>query len=76
MNEAKEAKLHMLPYIAGFFITIPTEQSDAVCEKLHEDNIFAVPLAAGIRIAVCAVTVEKITGMAGKIAKAIAAVKK
>jgi len=76
MNEAKQVNLHMLPYIAGFFLTIPTKQPDAVCEKLHDDNIFAVPLAKGIRIAVCAVTVEKITGMAGKIAKAIAAIEK
>ena len=75
MDEAKKVNLHMLPYIAGFFLSIPTDQPDAVCEKLHEDNIFAVPLAKGIRIAVCAVTVGKITGMAGKIAKAIGAVK-
>lgn len=76
MEEAREANLHMLPYIAGFFLTIPTDQPDAVCEKLHDDHIFAVPLAKGIRIAVCAVTVGKITGMAAKIAKAIQAVKK
>lgn len=76
MREAKEANLGMLPYIAGFFLTIPTEQPEAVCEKLHGDHIFAVPLAKGIRIAVCAVTVGKITGMAGKIAKAIAATEK
>jgi len=71
MREAKEANLAMLPYIAGFFLTIPTENPDAVCTKLHDDNIFAVPLAKGIRIAVCALTTTKITGVAAKIAKAI-----
>lgn len=71
MSEAQEAGLHMLPYIAGFFLTIPAQDPNAVCEKLHDDNIFAVPLANGIRIAVCAVTSTKITGMAAKIAKAI-----
>jgi aromatic-amino-acid transaminase len=76
MQEAKEANLHMLPYIAGFFITVPAENPEAVCEKLHEDNIFAVPLAKGIRIAVCAVSSTKITGMAAKIAKAILSVSK
>ena len=76
MAEAKKANLHMLPYIAGFFLSIPTSDPDAVCKKLHDDNIFAVPLAKGIRIAVCAVTVGKITGMAQKIANAIAAVEK
>ena len=74
MSEAQEVGLHILPYIAGFFITIPAKDSAAVCEKLHEDNVFAVPLANGIRIAVCAVTSAKITGMAGKIAKAMRAV--
>lgn len=74
MSEAQEVGLHMLPYIAGFFITIPAKNPDAVCEKLHDDNIFAVPLAKGIRIAVCAVTAAKITGMAAKIAKAMQAV--
>lgn len=74
MSEAQEVGLHMLPYIAGFFITIPANKPDAVCEKLHDDNIFAVPLANGIRIAVCAVTSAKITGMAAKIANAMQAV--
>lgn len=76
MREAKEANLHMLPYIAGFFLTIPAKEPDAVCEKLHEDHIFAVPLAKGVRIAVCAVPSAKITGMAGKVAQALAAVDK
>lgn len=74
MSEAKEANLKMLPYIAGFFLSIPADNPDAVCEKLHEDHIFAVPLAKGIRIAVCAVSSEKIKGMAAKIAKAMQAV--
>ena len=76
MSEAQQVGLHMLPYIAGFFITIPSNNPDAVCEKLHEDNIFAVPIANGIRIAVCAVTLAKITGMAAKIANAMKAVEK
>ncbi|MCE5285734.1 MAG: aminotransferase class I/II-fold pyridoxal phosphate-dependent enzyme [Pelosinus sp.] len=76
MREAEEAKLRMLPYRAGFFLSIPTSDSEAVCNLLHEDNIFAVPLAKGVRIAVCAVTKQKITGMASKVAKAVAAIEK
>ncbi|WP_425057790.1 Aromatic-amino-acid aminotransferase [Sporomusa carbonis] len=74
MREAKTANLNMLPYIAGFFLTIPSKNPDAVCNKLHDDNIFAVPLAKGVRIAVCAVPSAKITGMAAKVAQAMAAV--
>ncbi|SDE18709.1 pyridoxal phosphate-dependent aminotransferase [Sporomusa acidovorans] len=76
VREAKAANLHMLPYIAGFFLTVPAKDPDAVCNKLHEDHIFAVPLGKGIRIAVCAVPSFKITGMAAKMAQAMAEVEK
>jgi len=71
MSEAQTVKLHMLPYVAGFFITVPAKNPEAVCEKLHDDNIFAVPVANGIRIAVCAVTSVKMVGLATKIAHAM-----
>lgn len=73
-DEAKIAKLDMLPYIGGFFASVPTKNPEAACDKLHDDNIFAVPLNKGIRIAVCAVPAVKVKGMADKVAKAIAAV--
>lgn len=73
-TEAKQAGLTILPFIAGYFLTIPANNPGAVCDKLQEDLIFAVPLAKGVRIAVCAVPTTKITGMAAKVAKAIAAV--
>lgn len=73
-QEAKAANLKMLPFIAGYFLTIPAKNPQAVCNKLHDDLIFAVPLGKGVRIAVCAVPASKIRGMAGKVAAAIAAV--
>ena len=73
-KEAKECGLPMLPYVAGFFLSIPAKNPDAICDKLHEDNIFAVPLAAGVRIAVCAVPLKKIAGMAAKVNAAMQAV--
>ena len=69
--EAKECGLKMLPYVAGFFLSIPAKNPDAICDKLHDDNIFAVPLAAGVRVAVCAVPVRKMKGMAAKIKAAM-----
>ena len=65
-----------LPYIAGFFLSIPDTDPEAVCNKLHDDNIFAVPLKAGIRIALCAVPLKKIGSMAAKIKAAQDAVHK
>lgn len=73
-TEAKQANLKMLPFIAGYFLSIPAKNPDAICNKLHDDLIFAVPLGKGVRIAVCAVPTQKISGMAAKIASAMAAV--
>ncbi|MCD8175377.1 MAG: aminotransferase class I/II-fold pyridoxal phosphate-dependent enzyme [Phascolarctobacterium sp.] len=75
-KEAKACALPMLPYMAGFFLSIPAVDSDAVCNKLHENNIFSVPLVAGVRVAVCAVPLKKIGGMAEKINNAMKAVVK
>ena len=74
-KEAAAANLIMLPYSAGYFLSVPSTNPDAVVAKLNEDNVFAVGLAKGIRIAVCAVPTEKIKGMAGKLKKAMDAVK-
>ena len=68
--EAKSAGLKFMPYTAGFFITIPAENPVAVSNVLRQSNIFVVPMAKGLRIAVCAVPVNKIRGLAGKVAEA------
>jgi aromatic-amino-acid transaminase len=74
VKEAKEAGLRMLPYTAGFFISLPSSDPDAVCNKLHESNVYAVPLGKGVRLAVCAVAQEKMRGLAAKVKKAFEAV--
>lgn len=75
-REAKEVGLNILPYIAGFFISIKSSNPDAVCEELKKDLVFAVPLAKGVRIAVCAVPEEQMPGLAAKVKKAFDAVEK
>lgn len=75
-QEAKEVGLDMLPYIAGFFLSMESKNSDAICEKLQEDNVYAVPLAKGVRIAVCSVTKEKMKGLATKVKKAFDTIEK
>ncbi len=71
MEEAKACDLNALPYKAGFFLSIPSTNSAAVCDALHEDLIYAVPLKAGVRIAACAVSATKMHGIAAKIKKAL-----
>ena len=68
IKEAKECNLEILPYVSGFFLTIPTGEYTPKVEKLLEENhIYTVVLKEGIRIAVCSVTKKKITGLAKRI---------
>jgi aromatic-amino-acid transaminase len=71
VTEAKTAGLKFLPYTAGFFITIPKDDPIAASNILRQSNIFVVPMAKGLRIAVCAVPVNKIRGLAAKVAEAV-----
>lgn len=70
LDEAKSVGLEVCPYNSGFFITVPSTKPNEVALKLQDDNIFIVPLARGLRIAVCAIPAEKLTGMAAKIKEA------
>ena len=69
--EAKAAKLEFLPYKAGFFISVPTADPVAASNILRQSNIFVVPMANGLRIAVCAVPINKMRGLAAKVADAV-----
>lgn len=55
VNAAKEAGLEILPYIDGFFVTMPYKNPKALQDKLVEYNIYTVSLARGVRFAICAV---------------------
>lgn len=71
VTEAKDCGLRVVPYKGGFFIAIPAENPAQVCEKLHDDLIFAVPLKLGIRVAACSTSAEKMHGVAEKILRAM-----
>ena len=68
---AAEAGLATCPFNAGFFITIPCENDDAVNEELQKHNIFAIAIGGGIRIAISAISEEKCRMIPEKIAAAI-----
>ena len=71
VKEAKEARVKIVPYISGFFITIPVEGAQKVCDLLEKENIFLVPMKKGIRLAVCSISKAKMKGLAAKVASAI-----
>lgn len=71
VKEAKEARVKIVPYISGFFITIPVEGAQKVCDLLEKENIFLVPMKKGIRLAVCSISKAKMKGLAAKVASAV-----
>ena len=71
VTEAKACGLKVVPYKGGFFIAVPAENPAAVCKKLHDELIFAVPLKLGIRVAACSTSFEKMHGVAEKILRAM-----
>ena len=75
VQEANSCGLKIVPYKGGFFIAVPAENPAAVCEKLHDDLIFAVPLKLGVRVAACSMPSEKIHGVAEKMKFAIDSLK-
>ena len=56
---AEECGLEIVPYDAGFFISIPCDNPDEVSHKLEEEDVFLVPLAKGIRVAVASLPEDK-----------------
>ena len=65
--EGKEIGLPMLPYMGGFFATIPCDNPKALVEELKKENIFLIPVSGGVRIAVCSIPKRQITGLAQRI---------
>ncbi|AOT71025.1 pyridoxal phosphate-dependent aminotransferase [Geosporobacter ferrireducens] len=72
MENARKVNLKVCPYKAGFFITIPCSNPEAVTQELQKDLIFAVPMGKGIRFAVCSVPEKQCALVPEKFVKAIA----
>ncbi|MDU2576353.1 MAG: aminotransferase class I/II-fold pyridoxal phosphate-dependent enzyme [Veillonella sp.] len=70
-QEAARVGLPMLPYRGGFFITIPTDSANAICEELKKEHIYVIALTNGIRIAACGIPKFQMTGLAEKIYNAM-----
>lgn len=71
MKEAAQCNLTIVPYHSGFFISIPSAHSDAVCDELKKDLIFGAPLDLGVRLGICSIPMKKIGGLAAKIKHAM-----
>lgn len=56
---AEAADLEIVPFDAGFFISIPCSDPDAVSAELEKEGVFIVPLAKGLRVSVASISEEK-----------------
>lgn len=58
-EEAAKEGLEIVPFTGGFFVTVPCEDPDALCDKLAERDIFLIPVAGGARVSVAACPEDK-----------------
>lgn len=58
-EEAEKAGLETVPFDAGFFVSIPCDDPDAISAELEKKGLFIVPLAKGLRVSVASVSEEK-----------------
>ena len=57
---ANECGLKIIPYDGGFFASIPCDQPEKVVDELMKEGNFLVPLSKGIRVAVSALSLERL----------------
>jgi aspartate/tyrosine/aromatic aminotransferase len=58
-EEAAKCGLGIVPFSAGFFVMVPCDEPDRLCDKLNEQNVFLIPFAKGARVSVAAISEEK-----------------
>ena len=58
-EEAKNCGLEIVPFSAGFFVMVPCDEPDLLCDKLAEKNVFLMPFDKGVRVSLAAASEEK-----------------
>ena len=58
-EEAKKCGLKTVPFSAGFFVMVPCDEPDRLCDMLAGKNVFLMPFENGARVSVAAVSEEK-----------------
>ncbi len=55
-EEAEKAGLKIMPFNAGFFVTVPCKDPEALCARLEKKGVFLVPINGGVRVSVASIT--------------------
>lgn len=71
ISQAKENSLETYPYTNGFFVCLKLDDLD-LRDKLHkaliDNHIYTIKVYKGIRVGICAIPLNRIDGLAKKIA--------
>ena len=68
VKEAADHKINIIPYFGGFFAFVPSARAFEITEKLEKENIFTIPSAKGIRIALCATNKKDVVKLVERLA--------
>ena len=55
-EEADKVGLEIVPFDAGFFVSIPCDDPEGVCAKLEKEGVFLIPMGKGIRVSVASIS--------------------
>ena len=58
-DAAGKVGLKIVPFRAGFFVSIPCEDPDAVCKRLEENDVYCVPMDKGVRVSIASISETK-----------------
>jgi aspartate/tyrosine/aromatic aminotransferase len=67
LTQAKEVNLPLIPYKNGFYTIVKCENSYEVFKKLTDHHIYGIPVAQGIRFALCSMPLKDIDGLAKRL---------
>ena len=56
---ASQFGLEIVPFRAGFFVTIPYKNPDALINALGKKDIFLIPVSGGVRVSIAAVAEDR-----------------
>ena len=68
VKEAADHKINIIPYFGGFFAFAPSARAFEITEKVEKENIFTIPSAKGIRIALCATNKKDVVKLVERLA--------
>ncbi|MBI5434073.1 MAG: aminotransferase class I/II-fold pyridoxal phosphate-dependent enzyme [Planctomycetes bacterium] len=60
-------------YEGGFFVTVFCRDGERVAERMRGDGVFVVPLAGGVRVALCSTPAADVPRLVESLARAVAA---